>query len=233
MTKIGSLALTALILFSLVAMLPLSVSAVESTHLMVVEWYGSGRVTLNAIPPEDNSMTNSHYKLLRYWWGKTTIKYLINNNTYGFDYQEVKVNITAAAETWDEQTSFEVFADSPSVTDKQAGIQDYCNVVAWGSYGNSQVIAVTYIWYNRFTRKIVETDTMMNTQFSWSLSGEAGKMDVQNIMTHEFGHWCGLGDLYGDRDYWLTMYGYAAYGETSKRDLGLGDILGLQARYGA
>jgi hypothetical protein len=57
-------------------------------------------------------------------------------------------------------------------------------------------------------------------------------MDVQNIMTHEFGHWCGLADLYADKDYWLTMYGYSNYGETYKQTLGLGDILGLRAVYG-
>jgi hypothetical protein len=72
----------------------------------------------------------------------------------------------------------------------------------------------------------------MNTAFKWSLKGEAGKMDVQNIMTHEFGHWCGLADLYNDVDYWLTMYGYAGYGEIYKRSLGLGDINGLRAVYG-
>lgn len=72
----------------------------------------------------------------------------------------------------------------------------------------------------------------MNTYYGWSLSGEAGKMDVQNIMTHEFGHWCGLDDLYNDADYWLTMYGYSNYGITYQRTLGLGDINGLKAVYG-
>jgi hypothetical protein len=92
------------------------------------------------------------------------------------------------------------------------------------------VIAVTYIWYTGDS--ILESDCRMNTRFKWSLVGETSKMDVQNIMTHEFGHWCGLDDLYDDADFWLTMYGYASYGETYKRDLGLGDILGLQERYG-
>ena len=234
MRKIGSLGLTVLILFSLVAMLPLSVSAVESTHLMVVEWYGSGRVALNAIPPTDNSMSNPDYKLLRFHW-YSTINYYINpTNTYGISDFDVVEAIQISAETWDVNTHFEVFADNPVTTSTQAaGNYDGFNVVAWGYYGNSQVIAVTYIWYNRFTRKIVETDTMMNIQFSWSLTRVTGTMDVQNIMTHEFGHWCGLNDLYRDKDYWLTMYGYANNGETYKQTLGLGDILGLQKVYGA
>jgi len=232
MRKIGSLALTVVIVLSLAAMLPLSVSAVESTHLMVVEWYGSGRVTLNAIPPTDNSMSNPHYKLLRFHW-YTTAEYCINpTNTYDIPESDVVNAIQTSANTWDVETSYEVFSYKGTTTNL-AGKYDGCNVVSWGTYSQANVIAVTFIWYTRGTRRILETDTLMNVHFAWSLSGETGKMDVQNIMTHEFGHWCGLNDLYNDKDYWLTMYGYANYGETSKRDLGLGDILGLQAVYGA
>ncbi|MCP8313987.1 MAG: hypothetical protein H3Z53_06400 [archaeon] len=103
-------------------------------------------------------------------------------------------------------------------------------MVAWGWYYNSRAIAVTYIWYRG--SQIIESDTKMNTYYRWSLTGEANKMDVQNIMTHEFGHWAGLADLYNSADYWLTMYGYSRYGEIYKQTLGLGDILGLEAWYG-
>jgi hypothetical protein len=196
---------------------------------MVVEWYESGSVVVYQIPAEDDSMTNPDYKLLPFWW-HTTIKYWINpKNRYGFSTTAVVSTITAAANAWDEQTSYAVFAYQGTIK-KGAGTRDNYNVVAWGLYYNPNVIAVTYIWYSGDT--ILETDTRMNTWFSWSLTGEANKMDVQNIMTHEFGHWCSLDDLYDDKDYWLTMYGYANYGETYKRTLGLGDILGLQARYG-
>jgi hypothetical protein len=228
MRKIGSLALTALILLSLVAMLPLSLSAVESTHLMVVEWYGNGRVALNAIPPEDNSATNPDYELLPFHW-HTTAEYWINpKNKYGFTVSAVVTAISTSADTWDKETNATVFSYM-GTTSRSAGKYDGYNVVAWGSY-QFGVIAVTYIWYSG--DKIIETDTRMNTWFKWSLTGEARKMDVQNIMTHEFGHWCGLDDLYDDADYWLTMYGYADYGETYKQTLGLGDILGLQKVYG-
>ena len=139
-------------------------------------------------------------------------------------------NITASAETWDTETSKAVFSYQGKTT-RSAGRRDYYNVVAWGYYYNSRAIAVTYIWYRGST--ILETDTKMNTYYKWSLTGATGKMDVQNIMTHEFGHWVGLNDLYSDADYWLTMYGYSSYGETYKRTLGLGDINGLVAVYGS
>jgi hypothetical protein len=202
----------------------------DEVHLMVIEHVQRehGRpVTVNAIPPEDDSKTNTDYELLPFHW-YTTANYWINpSNKYGFSVSDVVTAITTSANTWDSQTSFRVFSYR-GTTSKQAGKYDGYNIVAWGAY-RAGVIAVTYIWYSG--SRILETDTRMNTLYEWSLSGEAGKMDVQDIMTHEFGHWCGLADLYSDVDYWLTMYGYSDYGETYKRNLGLGDIKGLQAVY--
>jgi hypothetical protein len=230
--KLVSLSLASLILISFVATLPLSLYAAESVHLMVVEWsveQSSGRVILNAIPSKDDWKTNPDYKLLGFNW-TTTANYWINpSNKYGFSVSAVVTAITTSAETWDKETKFAVFSYQGTTT-RSAGKYDSYNVVAWGPYGGANVIAVTYIWYSGST--ILETDTKMNTWFKWSLSGEARKMDVQNIMTHEFGHWCGLADLYADKDYWLTMYGYSNYGETYKQTLGLGDILGLRVVYG-
>lgn len=199
-------------------------------QLTVIEWsteLSNRNVVVYQIPSKDDSMNNSDYQLLPYHW-YTTAKYYINpSNKYGFKAEDVVAAITASADAWDVNTEFPVF-QYMGMTSKSAGRYDGYNVISWGTY-RAGVIAVTYIW--QVGGRIVETDTRLNTYYKWSLKGEAGKMDVQNIMTHEFGHWCGLADLYSDADYWLTMYGYASYGETYKRDLGLGDILGLQAVY--
>jgi hypothetical protein len=85
---------------------------------------------------------------------------------------------------------------------------------------------VTYIW--AIGDQIIETDCIMNTFYSWSLTGENTEMDVQNIMTHEFGHWCGLKDLYATSYSALTMYRYSNYGVTYQRTLEAGDISGVQ-----
>ncbi|MEM1543378.1 MAG: hypothetical protein QW795_01685 [Candidatus Bathyarchaeia archaeon] len=229
MKELYVLALSAVILLSLIAASAYAFAMMP--QLLVLEWSierMDGRVTLNAAPPEDNSMSNSDYKLLPFRW-KTTARFWINpSNKYGFSVSSVIKAINASANTWDEQTTFQVF-QYMGATSRSAGKYDGYNVVSWGPY-RVGVIAVTYIWYVGDT--IIETDTRLNTYYRWSLTGEKGKMDVQNIMTHEFGHWCGLDDLYNDEDYWLTMYGYADYGETYKRTLGLGDIIGLQTVYG-
>lgn len=208
---------------------------VDGVGLAVVEWVpgeDGGLVRVYIIPPEDNALTNPNYKLLPFHWYSTANYWINPSNKYDLSVSAVVTAITTSADTWDKETAAAVFSYQ-GTTSRSAGPirgqRDGYNVVAWGSY-RAGVIAVTYIWYSG--DRIIETDTRMNTLFKWGLSGEAGKMDVQNIMTHELGHWCGLADLYSDVDYWLTMYGYSGYGETYKRTLGQGDILGLETVYG-
>jgi len=200
-----------------------SISAfVIGPRLVVVERYAISEAL--QVPPKDDSMTNPDYKLLPYHW-HTTAKYYINpSNKYGFSKDAVVAVINAAASAWDNNTKFQVFRYM-GTTSRTAGKYDGYNVISWGTY-RAGVLAVTYIWY--IGDRVVETDTLLNSYYAWSLKGEARKVDLQDVMTHEFGHWCGLADLYSDADYWLTMFGYSSYGETYKRTLGLGDILGLR-----
>lgn len=70
-----------------------------------------------------------------------------------------------------------------------------------------------------------------NKSFTWSTSGAAGQMDVQNIATHELGHWVFLNDLKLSGDTEKTMYAYSSYGETKKRTLHSDDIAGVKYVY--
>ena len=119
------------------------------------------------------------------------------------------------------------------------------NEVGWVSISESypNAIAVTLVWYNIFTGLIAEVDMAMNGDFLWSQTdipagtdpnivvGDSSSYDVQNIVTHEVGHWLLLEDLYqkpaGDQ----TMFGYGSKGELKKRSLESGDLAGLQAIY--
>jgi hypothetical protein len=110
------------------------------------------------------------------------------------------------------------------------------NTLSFGGYSNPDVIAVTSVW-GYFTgpppqREIVEAHILMNDDFEW---GDADVnsllMDVQNIATHELGHWAGMGDVYKSTAAEETMYGYSTEGETKKRDLYKGDIAGITGLY--
>ena len=122
-----------------------------------------------------------------------------------------------------------------------------------GKYAGA--IGVTYIW--SYQNILVEVDTALNSssQFHWwqtadisdpdanawpvGQASSAYDVDVQNIMTHEAGHWLVLGDLYEDNprfvtsDLYETMYGFASEFELQKRSLESGDEAGIQTIYGA
>lgn len=107
------------------------------------------------------------------------------------------------------------------------------------------VIATTTTTSLRGTGEILDSDIELNdsppatgTKFTFTtvdglpctLPGETGcvRIDVQNTVTHEAGHWLGL-DHSSDQS--ATMYASAPSGETSKRRLGADDIQGICTIY--
>jgi len=56
-------------------------------------------------------------------------------------------------------------------------------------------------------------------------------MDLLNIAIHELGHSLGLSDFYNSECSLETMYGYASNGETNKRTLAVGDVVGISGLY--
>jgi len=98
---------------------------------------------------------------------------------------------------------------------------------------------------------IVDCDTALNTDlfYAWTqvnlgsqdpnevqLPDNPGyDVDVQNIMTHEAGHWLMLEDLYENITLYTeqTMYGFASEWELKKRSLESGDEAGIKKIYPA
>ena len=122
------------------------------------------------------------------------------------------------------------------------GTSNGFNEVGWASLSSSYpgAIAVTMIWYGS-DKHVVEVDTAMNTDLPWTQNsvtgdpdtqtGDLGYFDVQDIMTHEAGHWLMLLDLYVKAASEQTMYGYGSKGELKARSLESGDLAGLRNIY--
>ncbi|MCK5533585.1 matrixin family metalloprotease [bacterium] len=113
---------------------------------------------------------------------------------------------------------------------------DGTNLCVWIESGWPEewygAIAMASIWFNELTGEILEVDITFNGEhFEWSSSGQSNKIDVQNIATHEIGHFVGLDDLYHPSDSEATMYGYSWNGDTTKRSLSLDDRDGIRAIY--
>lgn len=112
---------------------------------------------------------------------------------------------------------------------------DNQNEVYFGNISSSGAIAVTIVWGvfagPPFARELVEWDQVYDdVDFGWSLTGEAGKMDFDNIASHEDGHSAGM-DHPDDSCLEETMYRFGDYGETKKQTLNAGDIAGINALY--
>lgn len=87
-----------------------------------------------------------------------------------------------------------------SITSAQAGRSDCINAISWRKL-QSSALAITYVWVNRLTKRVVEVDAAFNNLYAWYDFGVPEgftpdgycpdypvSYDVRNIATHDFGH---------------------------------------------
>ncbi len=169
---------------------------------------------------------------------KTTEPWLLDPaNSRGLASDFLLSHTTANIDKWESAASADIFGNGSiaSGISADASAPDGQNEVLFGGIAESGVIAVTRVWgyYNAPVkyREIVEWDQLFDDQdFDWSATGQAGKMDYDNISTHELGHAAGMGHPANSCTE-ETMFAYADNGEIKKRDLNAGDIAGIRSLY--
>lgn len=170
---------------------------------------------------------------------KTSEPYLVDPaNSQGLSSGFISGNLALDIDKWENAASYDIVGDEVIgiVDGPDTEATDGKNEVMFGSIDEPGAIAVTIVW-GIFggpprARELVEWDMVFDeVDYGWSDSGEANKMDFENIATHELGHSLGLADLYNEDCSTVTMYGYADYGETNKQDLDDGDINGISKLY--
>lgn len=145
-------------------------------------------------------------------------------------FEAIETGFTA----WDSETGVSLY---DSITENPGTwpgvVLDGQNTVAWtGIDGPGGIIGATYYWYYTTTKEMVEFDIVLDKDESWATDGTSTAFDVQNITTHEAGHTLVLQDIRSPKDCGLTMHAYTWLGDTMKRTLGSGDVLGVKAIYG-
>lgn len=173
------------------------------------------------------------------YWPGAAVSYYVNLASSGATLTtagQYLAAIQASSQTWEDEPysifNFTYVATSTRKASSLRNRMDGFNDVTWDDLRKYRSpIAVTIFWYYTSTGVVVEADLVNNKNFPWSPSAAPDRYDVQNIDTHEFGHFLVLGDLYDSSERELTMYGYGAKGEIKKQTLGLGDQLGIQAIY--
>ena len=170
---------------------------------------------------------------------KTIEPYLVDPaNTRGVDDSFVRSNLATNIGKWETAAGVNILGDEilEGVNRETIGSLNGANEVMFADIDYEGAIAVAIVWGyfsgNPAWRELVEWDMVFDdTDFDWSAIGEAGKMDFENIATHELGHAVGLGDLYNDECSEQTMYGISWNGDITKRTLESGDISGIQELY--
>ena len=180
-----------------------------------------------------------------------TVDYLISyigQRGNGVTLLDTKDGVTAAFKTWEDDPRSSIVFNWAGWTDSLPDTYDGYNVVGWGDLSQYPgAIAVTVVWYLLGTGWILDCDVVLNNESSlmWTqadignsdpdtqvIDGPGYDVDIQNIMTHESGHWLQLNDLYEEVGMEQTMYGYASDGELKKRSLEDGDLAGIRYIYG-
>jgi hypothetical protein len=103
---------------------------------------------------------------------------------------------------------------------------DGANTVAGAAQENA-TLAVTCSWYNA-DHHATEFDMEIDPDWAWTTADTNIKVDLQSVITHEFGHALGIGH---SADQSAVMYASYASG-VNKRTLQPEDISGAVAMYG-
>lgn len=104
----------------------------------------------------------------------------------------------------------------------------------WGF--DTAAIAITRNFYvadqSERAGLILDTDILLNdVDHEFTTTNKTGAHDVQNILTHEIGHFLGLGHEVNPQDTSATMYAVASPNETLKRTLKTSDLSGIREAY--
>lgn len=198
----------------------------------------------------DKIKTSDLYSYSKFHWLYSTaeegIEWYYNPGNMSLKYEDAVIESFATWDSVEEANIKFIYKTTTSLEPSwdQFAAPDGYNVVGWDDLNSldPNAIGITVVWYYRYVKgeKIIyECDTVLNSnkEYLWTCTESITDtlfyydVDVQNIMTHEAGHWLMLDDMYYDEASEQTMYGYADQAELKKRSLEEGDIAGIKAIY--
>ncbi len=191
--------------------------------------------------------TCAAYSLKPYRWptvkGFATLQFSVNPVQVWVPQQDAVQAASRAAAAW-ASASPKVKVAPVSTTTSLPRLGDGQNVIAWTQL-DAGTLAAASVWVKN--GKVVEADIALNALIPWAwtpcaptdgsctpAAADAGlvrRFDLQSVLTHEVGHWLGIGHLDGAAAAELTMFTTPNPGERKQVTLALGDVAGVRAAY--
>lgn len=161
-------------------------------------------------------------------WPSFPVNWAVNaNNDADLDPNTAAVVVQRAAQAWEVEGTAVKLSYS-GTTDAQTSGHDGQAAVYFVDQDwpwDESLLAMTSS-YSDASGAFVGFDIAVNTQdHDWALDGDPERIDLQNTLTHEWGHVLGLG--HSEEDALATMHASASPGEVHKRELAQDDVNGL------
>lgn len=172
---------------------------------------------------------NAQAPLLPYEWKdfNSGIVFVINPTNSGLTSTQVGNAIFSAMQSWDVQTLYYNLFSGYSTSYSQGYAQDGVNSIVWQPMGITGASAITQVYKNTGTGKIIEADIKFNSDLVWKVGSGIG-YDVQGVATHEIGHAIGLGE---DTNCPLCSMFFLGIDGSWARTLETGDINAIKTQY--
>ena len=170
-----------------------------------------------------NQSTNSYGNPLR--WAVSRASFAVHSDATGF-----RSAIDAAASAWTGAGANFAVTDSGTLAANSGFVADGVNTVSAETHMDWSPLdtARTGVW-SHADGSIIESDIVLNTAYNIQVDAPAGgsAIDAQSLLTHEFGHFIGLGHVSDSTE---VMYPCLAYGQI-RETLGYGDTHGALNLY--
>jgi hypothetical protein len=144
--------------------------------------------------------------------------YVTNRDVPGVTAPQLQTATERAFAAWGGVSNVRISAQFGGFVSNNPLVSDGTSVIGFMSRPDlDRVLGMAFFEYDLTTGVIHSSDVFLNSTFDWSVAtnGESGRFDVQSVMTHELGHFLGLG--------------HSAIGETEPASGGGRTVLGKRA----
>ncbi len=166
-------------------------------------------------------------------WPVSAVPYVVNPANADVTPSAALAAVQAAAAAWSLQSLADVHLQYAGQTTSAVFDYDEINQVFFSNESSGGTIAVCQWWYNNLQGQILDADIKFydgGFKFFTGTTGCSGGMYVEDVGTHEFGHFLGLGHSAVAS---ATMYPTIWYCSQSGRALDADDIAGMETIYPA